>query len=220
MQNNIRIPSCDIPNTISIPSAMRKPRLNAILSFVEGAKTLADIGTDHGFLPIAACMLNKNMRAFACDANPGPLARAVENIKLYGLEDRIDTLLGYGLEPLLDKRNCIYDCVVIAGMGGMNIVEILRSSSDAFRLDGFQLQKKIKKLIIQPQRDVQLVRETMFDLGFEITDEVTAEDRGHSYTIIVSKVYTNKCNHVKTSASSAIFNETGGVCHDHTMDYR
>lgn len=144
------------------------PRLKAILSLVEG-KVLADIGTDHGFLPIAACLENRVRRAVACDRMPGPLARAEANIRQYGLEDRIETRLGYGLEPLKPDEA---DCVVIAGMGGMNIVQILQEPIT------------IKRLVLQPQRDIPLVRAALDEMGFKIFNELTTEDRGHTYTVL------------------------------------
>ena len=153
------------------------PRLKAILSFVEG-RVLVDIGTDHGYIPIAACLQGKVDRAIACDLWPGPLKRATENIKLYGLEDRIITKEGDGLRPL-NPDEC--ECVVIAGMGGMNISQILKDAAS------FAAVQSIKRLIVQPQRDILVVKETLNELGFIITDEAQTQDRNRTYTIILSQ---------------------------------
>ena len=152
------------------------PRLKALLAMVEG-RCLADIGTDHGYLPIAACLNDVVERAVACDLSPGPLEIARKNILSYGLEDRIDLRLGYGLQPLLAGEA---DCIVISGMGGMNIIEILNDPS--IELQG------IKRLILQPQRDAAAVRLTLGGLGFEITKEAAAKDRRHSYIIIAAEL--------------------------------
>ena len=157
------------------------PRLKAILSLVEG-RTLADIGTDHGFLPIAACLKGFVENAIACDLNPGPLERAKENISRYGLENKITTRLGYGLSPVSADD---VDCVVIAGMGGINIVEILKEPF------------KCKRLIVQPQRDIQLVREALAGWNFKIIEEKVVHDRKHSYTVIgadYDNSMDNRCN--------------------------
>lgn len=150
------------------------PRLKAILSSVEG-RVLADIGTDHGYVPIIACLEKRVERAVACDACPGPLARAQENIVSAGLENRIETRLGFGLRPLKYGE---VDCVVISGMGGMNIIEILKDPA---------VKLPIKRLIVQPQRDIFLVKDTLADMGFEIVSETEVKDRGRTYSIITSE---------------------------------
>ena len=143
-------------------------RLRAILTMVQG-RVLADIGTDHAFVPIAACLDGIVERAIACDRCPGPLEKARVNIVHYGLESRIETRLGFGLEPLTEYE---VECVIIAGMGGMNIIEILKTP------------RPIKRLILQPQRDIPLVRDFLHDMGYKTFNELTVSDRGRSYTVI------------------------------------
>jgi len=152
---------------------MFSPRLKAVLSFVRG-RCLADIGTDHAFLPIAACLDNVVEKSVACDVSPGPLKIASDNIVGSGLEDRIVTRLGFGLQPLYEGEA---DCVVISGMGGMNIIEILNNAKIF----------SVKRLILQPQRDIPAVRLAVKDLGFCIIGEAIVEDRGRSYTIIAAE---------------------------------
>lgn len=154
------------------PKIKLSPRLRAILSFVEG-HILADIGTDHGYLPIAACMEYLGLRAIACDLNAGPLKRAAENIKLHGLSDRIETRLGFGLDPILPEEA---DCVVIAGMGGMNIIEILKKRA-----------LPIKRLIVQPQHDLIAVRRALDDMGFYPIDEISVREGQRFYDIVSVK---------------------------------
>lgn len=154
------------------------PRLRALLRFVEG-RFLADIGTDHAYLPIAACQEGKVEGAVACDLCAGPLAAAKENVKRAGLESQILLRQGYGLQALFDlKVGQRPDCLVISGMGGMNIAEILRDPAAC--LCG------VSRLVLQPQRDVLVVREAVLDLGFGIIDEVVVQDRGRDYTILVA----------------------------------
>jgi len=96
-------------------------RLQTILSRIEKCETLADIGTDHAYLPIEAVRAGLCERAIACDIVAGPLHIAKKNIRAAQLEHKIDVRLGDGLRPLRENEA---DCIVIAGMGGMNIIEI------------------------------------------------------------------------------------------------
>jgi len=134
---------------------------------------LADIGTDHAYLPISACLSSKVERAIACDLNPAPLLKARENIIKYRLQDRITTRLGYGLQPLQSGEA---DTIVIAGIGGINIIEMLKDLPDDFR---------IQRLIIQPQRDIKAVRRALTDFSF--VDEISVLENDRFYDIIVVK---------------------------------
>ena len=151
------------------------PRLRALLALVKG-QCLADIGTDHAYLPIMACLNELVERAVACDLSPGPLEIARENVIRYGFEDRIDLRLGYGLQPLAVGEA---DCVLISGMGGINIIEIL--SDQSIELRG------IKRLILQPQRDIDALKLALVGLGYGIVNEARAEDRGRSYIMLAAE---------------------------------
>lgn len=153
------------------------PRLKAILAFVEG-QVLADIGTDHGYVPIIACLEKNISKAYACDVSPGPLKMADNNIKQYGLENRIFTRCGFGLRAIANEDDLEDLCVVIAGMGGMNIIEILSDPANDLN---------IKRLIVQPQRDIPAVKLALGNMGYNIIDEITAQDRNRLYTVIVAE---------------------------------
>ncbi|MCL2014715.1 MAG: class I SAM-dependent methyltransferase [Defluviitaleaceae bacterium] len=148
-------------------------RLKAIFSLVDG-DILADIGTDHAFLPINACRANIVKRAIACDVSSGPLKIAAQNIQQYDLSDKIDVRLGFGLQPLQPNEA---DCIVIAGLGGINIIQILEQ---------LQIQPLLLKnsLILQPQRDLAAVKLFLAKLNIPITAEITAHDRNREYPII------------------------------------
>jgi len=149
------------------------------LSFVKGS-CLADIGTDHGHLVIAACMEGITEKAIACDISHGPLSKAEENIKRYDLGQQIVTRLGFGLQPVLPDEA---DCIVIAGMGGMRIIDILKESPD--------ITKKIKRLIVQPQHDIPAVRQTLHSMGFGIVDEAMVQEGERFYNIIAAEPQEN-----------------------------
>jgi len=142
-----------------------KARLKTVLSFVVG-DILADIGTDHAYLPIAACFEGRVVKALACDIRSGPLEIAAQNITRYGFDNIIETRLGFGLQPIKTGEA---DCAVIAGMGGINIIEILRQSP--------AVVKEMKRFILQPQHDIPAVRRALHEMGFFITDEIVLQDK-------------------------------------------
>ena len=151
-------------------------RLEAVLSFIENCGVLADIGTDHAIVPIMACAAGKCKRAVASDINPGPLARAAANIRARKLEDRVETRLGGGLSPLAPGEA---DCIIIAGMGGINILQILEESPQTARSAGL--------LVLQPQRDAVKLRVGLHDLFFCITNEIIARESNRFYHIIAAR---------------------------------
>ena len=159
------------------------PRLQAVLGFVNGLENslvLADIGTDHAYLPIAAVQYGFCETAIACDLHPEPLAIAGRNILDAGLNSKIETRLGDGLSPLSPGET---DCIVIAGMGGMRIWGIL--------LEEMEQARRAKRLIMQPQHDTVLLRKNLHKAGFEIQDEQlvreTVGGREHFYVIIAAQ---------------------------------
>ena len=141
---------------------------------------LADIGTDHAYLPIAAVRQGICGGAIACDLHPGPLAMADENIRGAGLEGQIETRLGDGLTPLGPGEA---DCIVIAGMGGMRIWGII--------LEGMEQARAAKRLILQPQHDIVLLRKNLHGAGFEIQGERLVREvvggKEHFYVVLVAR---------------------------------
>jgi tRNA (adenine22-N1)-methyltransferase len=158
---------------------MLSHRLETALSYAEGA-VLADIGTDHAYLPIAACLRGLAERAVACDINAGPLKTAKANIREHELERRIETRIGDGLAPLSIGEA---DCIVIAGMGGMRIIEILTAGHDVAR--------SAKRLVLQPQHDIPRLRRWLHENYYTINAEAFIKDGGKYYTVI-SAAFSNK----------------------------
>lgn len=152
-------------------------RLEAIASCVRPCRALADIGTDHGFLPIELVRRGICTKAYACDVRTGPLARAQSHIDLAGLTGSVIPLLSDGLAAF--QKGSI-DTAVMAGMGGRLISRILLDSAqkgDNSPLPG------LDQLIVQPQSELSLVRQTLDKVGFVIDDEVMLTDRGKFYWI-------------------------------------
>lgn len=147
-------------------------RLKTVADQVFG-KTVADIGTDHGYVPIYLVEKGKSERAIACDINKGPLLKAEENIRCKGLEDKIEIRLGSGLLPI--KKGEV-ETAVIAGMGGMLMTDILKESD--------KVVESLKQLVLQPQLDIDAVRKYVHSIGFRIINEEMLIDEGKYYTVI------------------------------------
>lgn len=152
------------------------PRLLAVADQIVKSQTVADIGTDHAYIPIYLITNKMAKHAIAMDINEGPLFRAEQNIKRFSLEDKIETRLSDGLKNL---NNNEADTVVIAGMGGILINNIL--NNDKARL------KDINSFILQPMTAVEETRRYLEQNGFEIENEVLAKEDNKIYTIISAK---------------------------------
>lgn len=141
-------------------------RLMTIASFVEPGSRIADIGTDHGFLPIYLVQRGVISHAVAMDIRKGPLDRAREHVEETGLAGEIETRLSDGLENLEPGEA---DTVIIAGMGGPLILEILDR--------GMKVVPTIKRFILSPQSDWSGFRKGLRKLGFvQCREEMVYED--------------------------------------------
>ena len=147
-------------------------RLKAVASMVK-TDIIADIGTDHGYVPIYLLKNNIIKSAIACDINKGPLNKADINIRSYRLSDKIETRLGSGLIPISKGE---VKTSVIAGMGGMLIIDILKSSMD--------VTESMEQLVLQPQLDIDKVRKYIHSIGFKIEDEKMVYEEGKFYNIL------------------------------------
>lgn len=134
---------------------------------------LADIGTDHGYLPIWLIQNKRVPYAIGMDIRPGPLEHARANMRNAGVSDNMELRLSDGLDQL---QNAEADTVVISGMGGMLIISILRDASDKICC--------LKELILSPQSDIPMVRQYLRTNGFLIVDEEVIIDGQKYYTII------------------------------------
>lgn len=148
-------------------------RMKLLASKVTEENRLADIGTDHGYIPIALVLEKKIPSAIAMDVNKGPLARARQHIEEQGLENDIQTRLSDGLEKLCPQEA---DTVLIAGMGGALTVHILEG--------GVHCLDSVQELILQPQSEIYLVREYLCQHDFVIIEEDIVLDEGKYYPMI------------------------------------
>ena len=151
-------------------------RLQAVAGLVTAGSVLADIGTDHAYIPIWLTESGRIRGAVAMDVNPGPLERAEENIREHGLKDHICTRLSDGFAALKPGEA---DCAVIAGMGGGLTVRILR--------EGRSIVRTLKECILQPQSEIEKVRAFLLEEGFLFISEDMVEEDGKYYPMMKVK---------------------------------
>lgn len=156
-------------------------RLKRVASFVDDNSYLIDVGCDHALLCIYLVKNKNNIKCIASDLREGPLEQAKKNIKDNSCSDFIKVKLGNGLDTLESD----IDTVVISGMGGKTISDILLKCSDF---------SNIEKMIISSNNDVSLVRKTAIKLGFYIKCEEIVFDKGKYYSIIVFDKVKRKYN--------------------------
>ena len=108
---------------------------------------VADIGCDHGFVPIYLVKQLISPKAIAMDIGKGPLQRAAGHIQESGLEDRIETRLSNGMEQLKIGE---VDTVILSGIGGPLMIQILEA--------GKEVVQSLKELVLSPQSEVEEVR--------------------------------------------------------------
>ena len=145
-------------------------RLNRLADMVTEGSRLADVGTDHGYVPLCLCGQKRIQRAIAMDVNQGPLERAKAHIREAGMEGQIETRLSDGLTAL---RAGEADTILIAGMGGPLTIRILREGAHA--LPG------VKELILQPQSEIGEVRRFLRENGWQIVREDILQEDGKYY---------------------------------------
>ena len=148
-------------------------RLQMVADCVTTGNVVADVGCDHAYISIYLVEQGIVPKTIALDINEGPLERATQNVINYGFEDRITTRLSDGLSRL---EQGIADSVVIAGMGGALMVRILS--------EGKACVATAKELILQPQSEIEKVREYLHKIGFAIVKENMCIDEGKFYTVI------------------------------------
>ncbi|SDI86210.1 tRNA (adenine(22)-N(1))-methyltransferase [Alteribacillus bidgolensis] len=152
-------------------------RLSVIAQEIPYQARMADIGTDHGYLPVYLVKHGKVEWALASDVNEAPLNSAVEKIKREGLGKYIQTRVGPGLAVIKKEDNI--DTAVIAGMGGSLISSILE--------DGKNSLKNIKRLVLQPNVGAAQIRKWMIRNNWQIINEHIIEEDEHIYEILIAE---------------------------------
>ncbi|WP_334332781.1 MULTISPECIES: tRNA (adenine(22)-N(1))-methyltransferase [unclassified Companilactobacillus] len=150
-------------------------RLQAVYQMVDKDTRVADIGSDHAYLPVELITDQVADFAIAGEVAPGPMSRSKEDVEKFGLSKKIDVRLGDGL-AVINAEDEI-DTVVIAGMGGILIQKILSQATP-------EQLSHVETLVLQPNIGEPLVRHWLVDNNFEIIDEDIVEEDHHVYEII------------------------------------
>jgi len=156
------------------------PRLKTVAGMVRPGGIIADIGTDHAYLPVYLVKSGLNPKVLACDISEGPLERAKKTVLDYGAQDKVGLMLCDGLDGV-DYA----DDIVIAGMGGELIAKILCRC--AFVRD-FRVA-----LVLQPMTAVPELRSFLCKSGFEIKKESVAQE-GTKLYVVMAVAFTGKIN--------------------------
>lgn len=150
-----------------------KRRLRKIADLVFNQNCVADIGSDHGFLTKILIEENRAKKVIATDISSKSLEKTKLLSQKFGFESKVDLRVGDGLEPLFENE---VDLVVIAGMGGHEIIRILKT----------QNLKNVKNFIFAPAQNVSELREFLCENGFEIVyDDVTKDQKKFYFTLSV-----------------------------------
>ncbi len=148
-----------------------KKRLEAIKCLVKPGLVVADIGTDHAYIPCSLIQENLTPKCYACDVIPGPLKIAKKNIEQRGLNEKIQVIQSDGL--LNVPRDT--EVIIIAGMGFMTAKKILE--------EGLKLHPQLKQVIVQVNKEVDELRRWIGSNGYTIEDEVIVLEQ-HYYQIV------------------------------------
>ena len=149
-------------------------RLKLAASFVRPNAVFADIGCDHGRLSVYLMQQCAAARGYACDIRPQPLDKAKQLLSRKGLRDKVETILTDGLIGLEGRG--ITD-VIVAGIGGEVLAHIVEEA--AF------LKDSSVRIILQPQSKEQLLRRTLYRLGYRIEQEECVHAGRFLYTVMV-----------------------------------
>ncbi len=148
-------------------------RMKHILAMVTAGNTGAEVGFDQGYMSIYLIQSGRTERVIAMDVGSGPLKRAEEHIREFGLTGRIETRLSDGLQALREGEA---DCAVCAGMGGKLVCGILER--------GLASAEKMKSLVLQPQSELHIVRAWLREHGFFIDAEDMVLESGKFYPMM------------------------------------
>lgn len=169
-------------------------RLEAIGSMVPAGCVLADIGTDHAYLPVHLIKAGRIARAIAGDIAEGPCAAARTTIGMHGVRQQVEVRLGSGLKVLGTGEA---GCIAIAGMGASTIIDILAAD--------LEIARAAQRLVLQPMTGAASLRRWLVANGWQLADEALAEEGGHLYEIIAAE----PCNDAKRKEYSDAEYEIG-----------
>lgn len=169
-------------------------RLEMVVSFVKLGESAADVGTDHGHVPVELVRRGIVKRAYAMDVRKGPLSKAEENIAAARMKEKIETRLSDGVQKLSAGEA---ESVIIAGMGGELVIHIME--------EGRHVWDTVEQWVLSPHSELHKVREWIEKNGFVIVREDMLFEEGKYYTVMdVRKAegQNSACHDTETEAAS------------------
>ena len=157
---------------------MISKRLKAIAEFIEKDKVVYDVGSDHAYLPCFLVLNGITNKAYAVDNKIGPLNKAKENIKNNNLEGKVIPILSNGID---DIKNDV-DIIVLSGLGFYTVKDILENKD----------LTKYSKIIVQVNKDTNLLRKWISDLNYSIIDEKVVYDDFYYEIVVFNSSYSKK----------------------------
>ncbi len=147
---------------------------------VRRGNTVADIGTDHAYLPAYLVLNGISPKALACDVRKGPLNNAAKTVEQYGISEKITLRLSDGFDEIEPYEA---DDFIMCGMGGTLMEELVSRTG--------WLKDKSKRIIVQPQSHAEDIRRFFVDNGFEILFEDACVDSGKIYCAMAAEYTGN-----------------------------
>ena len=160
------------------------PRLLSAADFVRQDAILADIGTDHAYLPLFLLRVGRIVRAFCSDINEGPLDSARANVGAAGYLDRVEFTLADGADALAGKGITDY---TICGMGGELIADIIDRADE--------MRDPAVRLILQPMTRRGALVSYLYRNGFEVLEEAYSKDAGKHYVTLLAR-FSGECRDI------------------------
>lgn len=154
---------------------------------VRRGNTVADIGTDHAYLPAYLVINGISPKALACDVRKGPLDNAKKTVEQYGIHDKITLRLSDGFDKIKSDEA---DDFIMCGMGGTLMEELVSRTE--------WLKDSSKRIIVQPQSHAEDIRRFFVKNGFEILVEDACTDSGKIYCAMAAE-YTGRISDRKVS---------------------
>lgn len=172
---------------------------------------VADIGCDHAYVSIYLKKKGIADVVFAMDVRKGPLDIARNNVSEYGLSDYIDVRLSDGFSKLAPGEAQV---AVMAGMGGLLMIDIIKR--------GYEHIERDIELILQPQSDIERLREYIYDIEYHIVDEVMLVDEGKYYTVMraVRTTKVEKPNRIELMYGPVLLRDKSKVLKEYLLRER
>lgn len=153
-------------------------RMQSVADMIQPCDAIGDIGCDHAFVSIYLVEQHRAKRVIASDVRRGPITIAKRNIEAMNLSDQIEIRMGDGLDTIVPGE---VNAVVLAGMGGMLMIDILER--------GEEVVTRCDQLVLQPQSDIEKVRRYLAEKGYYLADEQMLIDAGKYYNLLDVRVH-------------------------------